>query len=67
MHNTKEYGVQWGEAESYIEGTQNQAELKFGAETFFTDSFSGYAQIRANWGGDGYNRQEGSLGLKYRF
>lgn len=67
VHNTKEYGVQWGEAESYIEGTQNQAELKFGAETFFTDSFSGYAQIRANWGGDGYNRQEGSLGLKYRF
>ncbi len=67
VHNTKEYGVQWGEAESYIEGTQNQAELKFGAETFFTDFFSGYAQIRANWGGDGYNRQEGSLGLKYRF
>lgn len=67
VHNTKDYGAVWNDAESYIEGAGNQAELKFGAETFFTDSFSGYAQIRANWGGDGYNRQEGSLGLKYRF
>ena len=67
VHNTKDYGAVWDDVESYVEGAGNQAELKFGAETFFTDSFSGYAQIRANWGGDGYNRQEGSLGLKYRF
>ena len=67
VHNTKDYGASWGEVESYVEGEGNQAELKFGAETFFTDAFSGYAQIRANWGGDGYNRQEGSVGLKYRW
>ena len=67
VHNTKDIGARWGDVTSYEEGADNQAEFKLGAETFFTDSFSGYAQIRANWGGDGYNRQEGSLGLKYRF
>lgn len=67
VHNTKDIGARWGDVTSYEEGADNQVEFKLGAETFFTDAFSGYAQIRANWGGDGYNRQEGSLGLKYRF
>ena len=67
VYNTKDYGARWGEVESYQEGAGSQAEVKLGAETFFTDAFSGYAQLRLNWGGDGYSRKEGSLGLKYRF
>lgn len=67
VYNTKDYGARWGEVESYQEGADSQAEVKLGAETFFTDAFSGYAQLRLNWGGEGYSRKEGSLGLKYRF
>ena len=67
VYNTKDYGARWGDVESYQEGAGSQAEVKLGAETFFTDAFSGYAQLRLNWGGEGYSRKEGSLGLKYRF
>lgn len=67
VHNTEDYGARWGEGVSYVEGAGNQAEFKLGMEAAFTKSFSGYAQFRGNWGDDGYNRREGTIGLKYRW
>ena len=67
VHNTEDYGARWGQGVSYVEGAGNQAEFKLGMEASFTKSFSGYAQFRGNWGDDGYNRREGSVGIKYRW
>lgn len=67
VHNTNAYGAQYGEVSDYQAGAENQAELKFGADIEITKNFTGYGQFTVDIGDDGYNRRQGSIGLKYRW
>ncbi len=67
VHNTNAYGASYGEVTDYQAGAENQAELKLGADVEFTKNFVGYGQFTVDIGDDGYNRRQGSIGLKYRW
>lgn len=67
VHNTHAYGSKYGAVTDWQDAARDTAEMKFGMEFSINDSLTGFGQFSVNLGDEGYNRREGSFGLKYRF
>lgn len=67
LYSSAQYGVKMGDADTYIRGSRNVAELKTGVEGRVSERLSLWGNVAQQLGSPGYSDTQGTLGLKYSF